>query len=118
MSFEESVIVPLSVFKKCNFSQQGEEETESDPHKNILKEDETPKNILDETPKNILNDTTLPPDVKIKLHHQKKRLGKRVAKEPQLVTIKSNSAGPPPDEDYILSQFALKLKPCTLSLNI
>lgn len=97
-SFSESIIIPLEVFKKCNFSQKE------------LLEHETEHQV--EEAKGILEDATLPADVKIKLHNQKKRLAKKLGKKPQEVTIKSDfKAVATSLDDYILSHFSLKLKP-------
>ena len=59
----------------------------------------------------ILNDETLPPDVKIKLYNQKKKLTKRPLPEPQLVQIKKEAEVETPSEDIILNQFPLQTRP-------
>ena len=92
MNYKEAVIVPLEVFNKCNFNPQ---EKELPPQKTG----------------DILNDKTLPPDVKIKLYNQKKKLTKRPLPEPQLVQIKKEVEVEAPSEDIILNQFPLRTKP-------
>ena len=92
MNYKEAVIVPLEVFNKCNFNPQ---EKELPPQKTG----------------DILNDKTLPPDVKVKLYNQKKKLTKRPLPEPQLVQIKKEVEVEAPSEDIILNQFPLRTKP-------
>ena len=69
MNYKKAIIVPLEVFKKCNFNPE---------------EKELPAKKTGD----ILNDQTLSPDVKIKLYNQKKKLTKRPLPELQLVQIK------------------------------
>ena len=90
MNYKEAVIVPLEVFNKCNFNPK---EKELPPQKTG----------------GILNDETLPPDIKIKLYNQKKKLTKRPLPEPQLVQIKKEAEAP--SEDIILNQFPLRTRP-------
>ena len=59
----------------------------------------------------ILNDETLPPDIKIKLYNQKKKLTKRPLPELQLVQIKKEAEAEAPSEDIILNQFPLRTRP-------
>ena len=92
MNYKEAVIVPLEVFNKCNFNPQ---EKELPPPKTG----------------DILNDKTLPPDMRIKLYNQKKKLTKRPLPEPQLVQIKKEVEVEAPSEDIILNQFSLRTKP-------
>ena len=92
MNYKEAVIVPLEVFNKCNFNP---EEKELPPQKTG----------------GILNDETLPPDIKIKLYNQKKKLTKRPLPEPQLVQIKKEAEAEAPSEDIILNQFPLRTRP-------
>ena len=106
MSYQESIIIPLDVFKKCNFSQQDLEE-HSTPSDCAGKT----KTVTTTTKSQILNDDALPPDVKIKLFNQKKRLDKQPAKKPQEVTVKRELPAPPSNVDFILSHFSFKLKP-------
>ena len=58
----------------------------------------------------ILHDKTLPPDVKIKLYNQKKKLAKRPLPEPQLVQIKKEAEVEAPSENIILNQFPLRTR--------
>ena len=106
MTYQESIIIPLDVFKKCNFSQQDLEE-----HTTAGDCTDKTKTVTTSTKTEILNDHALPPDVKIKLFNQKKRLDKQPTKKPQEVTVKSDLPVPPSGVDYILSHFSYKLKP-------
>ena len=64
MTYQEAIIVPLDIFNKCIFSQKEiEQQTEHNRE----------RSIKEAIQKDILQNKTLPPDVKIKLYHQKKR---------------------------------------------
>lgn len=96
MSYEEAIIIPLDVFKKCNFS-------------NTLTSEDmnaTPKM----TSKDILTNSSIPPDIKVKMYTQKKKLHKKRAPEPQIVTVKKEEIKTN-SEDIILNEFPMSARP-------
>lgn len=98
MSYKEAIIIPLDVFKKCNFSK--EDMSQSDTENKLS------------TPTDILQNKTLPSDVKIKLYKQKKKLQKKREPEPQVVTVKSSTPDKAkPSENIILNEFPMATRP-------
>ena len=91
MNYKEAMIVKVEVFNKCNFNPEEKE-------------------LLPKKTGDILNDETLPPDVKIKLYNQKKKLTKRRLQELQLVQIKKEELEAP-SKDIILNQFLVRTRP-------
>lgn len=97
MNYQEAIIIPLDVFKKCRFNNIEEEEQVSD--------DSKPK-------EDILYDKNLPSDIKIKLYKQQKKLHKKQTIEPQPVTIREDQQiDSLPSEESILEEFSHQTRP-------
>lgn len=95
-NFQECVIIPLSMFERCNFRSSILDK--SHPLTTIT-------DTLDKSPSSILHDESLPSDIKMKLYQQEKRL-KTSSKNP----IVTSSVQPPPvgDTESILQDFTSK----------
>ena len=97
MNYQEAIIIPLDVFRKCNFNKL-EEKVES-----VTSENEQ---------KNVLYNKNLPSDIKIKLHKQQKKLIKKQNIEPQVVSIHEEKLNETQQsEDNILEEFSNQTRP-------
>jgi hypothetical protein len=95
MSYQEAIIIPLSLFKECKLSDKKPDELAS-----------------------LLDNKSMPPDKKMKLYHELQRKRRHTSPKPEQKHLqpRDNVLEPPSEEKYITKEISVEEQPYVASI--